>query len=130
MIASSNHLERLVSGISKRPRRFDQKYHFTLPNAMERARYCEHWRAKVHTAKIIFEPEMSKVVAQTTEGLSYAYLKELFVQSLLIVARASESGNDKPEPIGGSIGWRCSRGELPWQSTHACHQRSNGCHAS
>ena len=45
MIGSTNYLERLDAGISKRPSRFDRKYHFTLPAATERAQYCDYWRS-------------------------------------------------------------------------------------
>jgi hypothetical protein len=89
MIASTNHLERLDSGISKRPSRFDRKYHFDLPSEADRVRYCEYWRAKLSTSKVNFDPEMTEIIARMTEGFSYAYLKELFVQSLLIVAKAN-----------------------------------------
>ena len=93
MIASTNHLERLDSGISKRPSRFDRKYHFDLPSEAGRVRYCEYWRAKLSTTKANFDREMTEVIARMTEEFSYAYLKELFVQSLLIVARANENND-------------------------------------
>ena len=37
-------VERLDPGISKRPSRFDRKYHFTLPAMPERVQYCDYWR--------------------------------------------------------------------------------------
>ena len=40
MIGSTNHLDRLDPAISKRPSRFDRKYHFKLPAAEERASYA------------------------------------------------------------------------------------------
>lgn len=39
MIASTNHLDELDPGLSKRPSRFDRKYLFPLPNRDERAQY-------------------------------------------------------------------------------------------
>ena len=44
MIGSTNYLDRLDPGISKRPSRFDRKYHFALPGIAERVQYCEYWR--------------------------------------------------------------------------------------
>lgn len=37
-------MDRLDAGISKRPSRFDRKYHFALPAIPERIQYCEYWR--------------------------------------------------------------------------------------
>lgn len=47
MIGSTNHLELLDPGISKRPSRFDRKIEFPKPNAQERTKYAEFWRHKV-----------------------------------------------------------------------------------
>ena len=44
ILGSTNHLERLDAGISKRPGRFDRKYHFALPALRERVKYCDFWR--------------------------------------------------------------------------------------
>lgn len=37
-------VDRLDAGISKRPSRFDRKYHFALPATPERIQYCDYWR--------------------------------------------------------------------------------------
>lgn len=42
MLGSTNYLERLDAGISKRPGRFDRKYHFVLPALPERVKYCDY----------------------------------------------------------------------------------------
>lgn len=39
MIATTNHLDELDPGLSKRPSRFDRKYLFPLPDKGERAQY-------------------------------------------------------------------------------------------
>ena len=102
MIGSTNHLSRLDPAISKRPSRFDRKYHFRVPSRESRIAYCEYWRAKL-TANDDFDfPEdVCPVIADITEGFSYAYMKELIVMALLTVARggkgveeASETGWD------------------------------------
>lgn len=47
MIGSTNDLERLDAGISTRPSRFDQEYHFKVPDLGLSRRYCEMWRGKL-----------------------------------------------------------------------------------
>ena len=79
-----NYLERLDAGISKRPGRFDRKYHFALPATAERVKYCDYWRSKLAQYKAIdFPPSLSAALAEITEGFSFAYLKEAFIMSLL-----------------------------------------------
>lgn len=97
MIGSTNYLERLDAGITKRPSRFDRKYHFTLPAREERVKYAEFWRGKLvkNKAGLDFPEELCDAVADITEGFSFAYLKELFVTSLLlVVAPAAKKGGD------------------------------------
>ena len=91
MIGSTNHLERLDPGISKRPSRFDRKYHYHLPGQRERVLYCEYWKKKLaRNSNIDFDPAISDAVAQMTEGFSFAYMKELFVQALLTIVGGQE----------------------------------------
>ena len=109
MLGSTNHLERLDAGISKRPGRFDRKYHFVLPALPERVKYCDYWRSKLSNNKIVdFPPKLSEAIAKITEGFSFAYLKESFVSSLLAIAGShrvtskaidglSESGQESHE---------------------------------
>ncbi|KAK8018428.1 ATPase [Apiospora marii] len=47
MIGSTNHLGRLDPAVTKRPSRFDRKYHFKLPNEVERLAYCRYWHDKL-----------------------------------------------------------------------------------
>jgi transitional endoplasmic reticulum ATPase len=106
MIGSTNHLERLDPGISKRPSRFDRKYLFPNPNFAERTLYAEFWRKKLlgddadeyldekMKEKIEFPEKMCKAVAGITDGFSFAYIQEAFVASLLAIA-AKESGEEE-----------------------------------
>ena len=92
MIGSTNHLERLDAGISKRPGRFDRKYHFTLPAARERAQYCDYWASKLSKNKSIsFPPSLSHAIASITDGFSFAYLKETFIAALLVLVAAQRA---------------------------------------
>ncbi|KAK8131224.1 proteasome-activating nucleotidase [Apiospora sp. TS-2023a] len=47
MIGSTNHLDRLDPAVTKRPSRFDRKYHFKIPDEAERLAYCLYWHAKL-----------------------------------------------------------------------------------
>ncbi|GJJ75468.1 hypothetical protein EMPS_07826 [Entomortierella parvispora] len=88
MIGSTNHLDALDPAISKRPSRFDRKYHFQIPNEQERIAYCHFWQNKLtNTDMVSFEDDLCPIIGKLTEGFSFAYLKELFVISLLAVAR-------------------------------------------
>jgi transitional endoplasmic reticulum ATPase len=91
MIGSTNHLNSLDPAISKRPSRFDRKYHFKVPNFEERETYVHYWRTKLaKNPSIHFEEDIAPIIATLTDGFSYAYLKELFVMSLLMVARGGK----------------------------------------
>ena len=95
MIGSTNHLERLDPAISKRPSRFDRKYHYKLPGHEERAAYSEFWRRKLtKNPSVDFPPEISPALATLTEGFSFAYLNELFVTALLIIVRGKARKED------------------------------------
>ena len=88
MIGSTNHLNKLDPAISKRPSRFDRKYHFNLPGVAERAAYAAFWRQKLIGSDMVdFRVELCELIAKLTEGFSFAYLKELFVIVLLTIAR-------------------------------------------
>jgi len=97
MIGSTNHLEQLDPAITKRPSRFDRKYHFKMPEEDERIAYCQYWRKKLVAdgGMLDFPAEVCNVIAKMTEGFSFAYLKELFVTALLTIARGG--GGDVEE---------------------------------
>ncbi|KAK4496434.1 hypothetical protein PRZ48_012414 [Zasmidium cellare] len=98
MIGSTNHLERLDPGIAKRPSRFDRKYHYKLPGERERLLYCDYWRKKLQkNSSVDFHEDISQVIAQLTEGFSFAYLKELFVQTLLALVGGRADADDEED---------------------------------
>lgn len=111
MIGSTNHLERLDPGISKRPSRFDRKYYFGVPTREERVQYSEYWRHKLSkNKKVDFPREMSVRIADITEDFSFAYMKEAFVAALLvIVARQDEkrkARHSREDDLSGNILWK------------------------
>lgn len=105
IIGSTNHLERLDTSITKRPSRFDRKYHFKTPLEPERILYCQYWQQKLQSNPAIdFTEEVCQAVAELTEGFTFAYLKEVFVQALLIHAsgRAGDTSAAEPSEQGDS----------------------------
>lgn len=97
MIGSTNHLDRLDPAISKRPSRFDRKYHFKIPDFAEREAYADYWRKKLLKNKTLqFPEELCSYIAKLSEGFSFAYLKELFVMALLTSARGTKLEDLEP----------------------------------
>ena len=95
MIGSTNHLDRLDPAITKRPSRFDRKYHFRVPNLAERLEYCRFWSRKfTSSATVDFPDDICHAIAAMTEDFSFAYLKELFITSLLELARGGTGEGD------------------------------------
>ncbi|PPJ60569.1 hypothetical protein CBER1_08153 [Cercospora berteroae] len=98
MIGSTNHLEELDPGISKRPSRFDRKYHYKLPAENERIAYCNYWRKKLEkNSNIEFHDDIAGIFAKLTDGFSFAYLKELFVQTLLTIVGGRADADDEDD---------------------------------
>ncbi|KAK5627964.1 hypothetical protein RRF57_003679 [Xylaria bambusicola] len=95
MIGSTNHLDRLDPGISKRPSRFDRKYYFPDPNKEQRVAYCKFWQRKLADNKDIeFPNELCEAIADITDKFSFAYMQEAFVAALLAIARRPEGSKN------------------------------------
>ncbi|KAL8736842.1 MAG: hypothetical protein Q9181_002285 [Wetmoreana brouardii] len=106
MVGSTNHLERLDPGISKRPSRFDRKYLFPEPDMEERIAYCEFWRRKLGIedgddegkhAEVEFPMVLCKAIAGITADFSFAYIQEAFVASLLAIAASGDEDDDSDD---------------------------------
>jgi SpoVK/Ycf46/Vps4 family AAA+-type ATPase len=105
MVGSTNHLDQLDPGISKRPSRFDRKYLFPNPNFEQRLQYCEFWRRKVlgpdaevmplGDEKIEFPSALCTAAAKITDGFSFAYIQEAFLASLLMIASEAAVETDQ-----------------------------------
>ncbi|RMD41777.1 hypothetical protein DV735_g3347, partial [Chaetothyriales sp. CBS 134920] len=99
MVGSTNHLDLLDPGLSKRPSRFDRKYLFPDPNKSQRVRYCEYWQRKLKDNKEIEWPDILNAgFARIMDGFSFAYMQEAFVSALLELA--GDGASD--EAHGGS----------------------------
>ena len=109
MVGSTNHLERLDPGISKRPSRFDRKYLFPDPNLEERVQYCEFWRSKLDgNEDVEFPHSLCPAIAGITKGFSFAYIQEAFVAALLAIANRDVAEEAEGEGPAGE------EHEYPW----------------
>ncbi|KAL8671697.1 MAG: hypothetical protein Q9168_003797 [Polycauliona sp. 1 TL-2023] len=117
MIGSTNYLDRLDPGIAKRPSRFDRKYHFALPAVAERTRYCEYWRSKLADNKSIdFPPTLCAAIAEITEDFSFAYLKEAFITSLLVIVATQRSSTQELKGTDGDPDQRDLQSNALWRT--------------
>ncbi|CAI6341833.1 unnamed protein product [Periconia digitata] len=123
MIATTNHLDQLDPGLSKRPSRFDRKYLFPLPDKSERSQYAQYWRNKLKDKKDIeFPGKLCDAIAGITEDFSFAYLKEAFVATLLDLARnhddddddesLEEEGDEEDDPLDKYNFWRAFKEQV------------------
>ncbi|OTB01277.1 hypothetical protein M426DRAFT_323553 [Hypoxylon sp. CI-4A] len=101
MIGSTNHLDRLDPGISKRPSRFDRKYLFPDPDLDQRIAYSKYWQLKLSSnEEIEFPNELCTAIAEITDKFSFAYMQEAFVAALLALARQGKgAGVSREEPL-------------------------------
>jgi SpoVK/Ycf46/Vps4 family AAA+-type ATPase len=82
VLATTNHPEKLDSSILERPSRFDRKYYFQLPADAERYAYIAKWNCELQPEMRVSERGIARVVPDTHD-FSFAYLKELFVTSMV-----------------------------------------------
>jgi DNA replication protein DnaC len=82
VLATTNHPENLDSSILDRPSRFDRKYYFQLPADAERRAYIDKWNCELQPEMRVTSESIARVVSET-QDFSFAYLKELFVTSMV-----------------------------------------------
>jgi len=82
VLATTNHPDRLDPAILDRPSRFDRKYYFELPEPSERLTYVQKWNESLEKDLRLTADGIGQVV-DLTDGFSYAYLKELFLSSMM-----------------------------------------------
>jgi hypothetical protein len=82
----------LDPAILERPSRFDRKYHFDLPAHAQRRAYAVLWNAML-AQKLALEDRIIDEIAEKTEGFSYAYIKELYLSSMM---RWASNGGGEP----------------------------------
>ncbi|HEY7419155.1 MAG TPA: ATP-binding protein, partial [Ktedonobacteraceae bacterium] len=81
-LATTNHPERLDPAILDRPSRFDRKYPFDLPAQAEREAYLAMWNTNLQETLRVSDATIVQL-AKATEDFSFAYLKELFLSSMM-----------------------------------------------
>jgi hypothetical protein len=81
-LATTNHPERLDPAILDRPSRFDRKYPFDLPELAERQAYVAMWNATLKP-QLRLSGEGTAKISELTDTFSFAYLKELFLSSMM-----------------------------------------------
>jgi SpoVK/Ycf46/Vps4 family AAA+-type ATPase len=102
MVASTNHLDQLDPGLSKRPSRFDRKYLFPLPSKAERIQYVQFWRQKLEAKPEVEFPELLvEPIAGITHDFSFAYIQEAFVSALLDIAHHRDKDEEFADETGG-----------------------------
>lgn len=82
VLATTNHPDKLDPAILDRPSRFDRKYYFDLPAEAERSAYISAWNRELQPELRVSQTATAKVVGQT-EGFSFAYMKDLFLSSMM-----------------------------------------------
>lgn len=102
VVATTNHPERLDSAIVNRPSRFDRKYHFSLPTLPLRRKYLEMWQGNVQAELKLTEDSLASI-AEVTEGFSYAYLKELWLSSIMVWVNTSRALGGMNEIMAAQI---------------------------
>ena len=82
ILATTNHPERIDPAIINRPSRFDRKYYFELPALTERIAYIQMWYEQLKLPMRLSDTDIPQI-AELTDSFSFAYLKELFVSSMM-----------------------------------------------
>ncbi|CCL99408.1 uncharacterized protein FIBRA_01426 [Fibroporia radiculosa] len=108
VIGSTNHFERLDPALSGRPSRFDRKHRFDDPDREERTMYARYWQNKLKSNKSVDFPNgLVEEIAASTDKFSFAYLKEAFVSTLVLLADADDGG-ESDDDIEIDDGYSCS----------------------
>ena len=81
-VASANDPTKLDPALVNRPSRFDRRYVFDLPEAVDRSRYLQFFTSSLDSS-LHLAPTVADEIASATEGFSFAYLKELVLSSMM-----------------------------------------------
>jgi AAA+ superfamily predicted ATPase len=94
VLATTNHPERLDPAILDRPSRFDRKYYFHLPAEAERQAYIARWNTQLQSELRLTAAGVTDLV-KDTDGFSFAYIKEVFLSSMMHWLTAERASMDK-----------------------------------
>lgn len=81
-IATTNHPRKLDPAMLERPSRFDRKIHFDLPGRRQRRQFLIRMLSLQKAEGPQISPKQLRRIATSTEGFSYAYLKELCLSGI------------------------------------------------
>ncbi len=85
-LATTNYPERLEERITKRPQRFDKIIEVSMPSLKTRIKYLTHIAEK--SPVNVFDPARA---AGDTTGMSFAFMKELFIRVVVFGADYAEA---------------------------------------
>lgn len=101
VVASSNHPERVDEALLKRPSRFDRVFYLGLPALPERKAYAKRLLSRPGLAAWFAGPEelegAAQRIAEHTEGLTPAHLKEAILSATLGLIDEGEDAATTPE---------------------------------
>ena len=107
VLASSNHPERIDEALLKRPSRFDRVFHVSLPALPERTEYLTKLLSgPLFAERFNSSTEMdhaASVVAEASEGLTPAHLKEAAISAALALTHEADPEKDE-DGAGGADG--------------------------
>lgn len=96
ILGTTNYPERVDPALLDRGGRFDSKYHFELPARAERAAYIKQWNDDIKESPTRLPMCLSDAgidrITKLTDGFSFAYLKELFLASMMRWVKTAQSG--------------------------------------
>ena len=98
-LATTNHPEKLDPAILDRPSRFDRKYPFEVPEQPERLAYITLWNETLKPSLRVSEEGAIKL-SELTVGFSFAYLKELFLSSMMRWVSSVGEGSMEQTMVG------------------------------
>ncbi len=81
-LATTNHPHKLDRSILDRPSRFDRKFHFALPAAIERRTFISRWNLQQAPVLRLSDAGLAHMVDRT-DGFTFAYLKEALLSAAL-----------------------------------------------
>ncbi|UZJ53789.1 hypothetical protein CBS101457_003109 [Exobasidium rhododendri] len=91
IVATSNHPDKLDNAFTKRPSRFDTKYHLGNPTPVERRQFVGLWlEHKLKGRGIPADGDVVERIIEGTNDWSFAFLKELFVSFAILSATDGE----------------------------------------
>jgi hypothetical protein len=112
VIATTNYPEQIDPAIIDRPSRFDRKYLFDLPTAEERLEFLLLWRDALETEMRPDEEALERI-ANSAQGFSFAYLKELTTSATMSWMLTRGSMSDTLQDVLQALKLESRKGKAP-----------------